>query len=153
MQFNIFKIIMQSNVATIMEARLHVNPLTRLWWTLEASHIWWHSFLEFFKLAKIVRIQILGSMEDEWTFSTFFFMISKLRNHLNEHFNTIVGMYSQFFYNLNIFSYDACFEDLKEQKPMWALDFYFHFVINAWFCYYNIGHFANFLWNVSLAHN
>jgi hypothetical protein len=24
---------------------------------------------------------------------------------------------------------------------------YFHFVINIMFCYYNIGHFTNFLWN------
>jgi hypothetical protein len=35
----IFKIIMQSNVATIMEAQFHLNPLTRLWSTLEAFHI------------------------------------------------------------------------------------------------------------------
>jgi hypothetical protein len=39
MQSNIFKIIMQYNVAITMEAQFHVNPLTRLWWTLETSHI------------------------------------------------------------------------------------------------------------------
>ncbi len=39
-------------------------------------------------------------------------------NYFNEHLNTIVGMYSQTFYSLDTFSYDACFEDLKERKPM-----------------------------------
>jgi hypothetical protein len=40
-------------------------------------------------------MQMLGSMEDEWTFSTLSFMKSKLRNHLNEHLNNVVGMYYQ----------------------------------------------------------
>jgi hypothetical protein len=55
-------------------------------------------------------------------FPPFFFMKSKLRNRHNEHLNIVVGMYSQTFYDLNIFSYNACFEDWKEQKPMRTLD-------------------------------
>jgi hypothetical protein len=58
---------MQSNVVAAMEAPFHVNPF----------------------------MQMLGSMEDEWTFSTISFMKSKLGNHLNEHLNGVVGMYSQ----------------------------------------------------------
>jgi hypothetical protein len=61
-------------------------------------------------------------MEDEWTFSTLSFIKSKLENHLNEHLNIDVGMYSQKNYSLNIFPYDACFEDWKEHKPRWKLD-------------------------------
>jgi hypothetical protein len=101
-----------------MEAPFHVNPLAQLWWYLEVSHISWHFFLKFFKLVEIVVLQVLGLLEDEQIFSTFFFIKSKLKNHCNEHLNTIVGMYSQTFYNLNIFSYNACFENWNEQKPM-----------------------------------
>jgi hypothetical protein len=69
-------------------------------------------------LAKIATIQVLGSMEDEGTFShTVFHKIQ-----IEEHLNTIVRMYFQTFYNLNIFPYDACFEDWKEQEPRQTLD-------------------------------
>jgi hypothetical protein len=39
MQFSLFKITMQFNIVTAMEAPFHVNPLTWLWRTLEASRI------------------------------------------------------------------------------------------------------------------
>ncbi len=94
MQSSVFKIIMQSNVAITMEAPFHVNPFIRFWCTSEASHIWQHVFSKFFKLAKIIVIQVLGSVEDERTFSTLSFMKSTLKNHLNEHLNIVVGMYS-----------------------------------------------------------
>jgi len=48
-----------------MEAPFHVNPLTLLWHILEASHILCHFFLEFFKLAKVAIIEVLGLVEDE----------------------------------------------------------------------------------------
>jgi hypothetical protein len=86
---------MQFNVVATMEAPFHVNPLTQLWQILEGFHILRHSFLEFFKLAKIAIMQMLGLVEDERTFSTLYFMRSKLRNHLNEHLNSVVVMYSQ----------------------------------------------------------
>jgi hypothetical protein len=53
---------------------------------------------EIFKLAKIAIMQVLRLVEDEITFSTFSFMKSRLKNRLNEHLHTIVGMYSQTFY-------------------------------------------------------
>ncbi len=73
-------------------------------------------------MVDIIVIQMLGLLEDEQTFFTFFFMKSKLRNRRNEHLNIVVGMYFQTFYSLNSFPYNACFEDWKEQKPMWTLD-------------------------------
>jgi len=65
---------------------------------------------------------MLGLVEDDQTFSTFSFMKSKLRNHLNEHLNIVVGMYFQTCYSLNTFPYDTCFEDQKEKKPRRTLD-------------------------------
>jgi hypothetical protein len=75
---------MKSNVATIMEAPFHVNPLTWLRWTLEVSYLS-HSFQKKFKLAKIVIVQMLKLMEDEQTFSILSFMKSKLKNHHRTH--------------------------------------------------------------------
>ncbi len=72
---------------------------------------------------EIVVVQMLGLMEDDWTFFTFSFMKSKLRNRFNEHLNIVVGMYSQTFCNLNTFPYDTCFEDWKEKKPRQTLDY------------------------------
>jgi hypothetical protein len=67
-------------------------------------------------LAKIVAVQILGSVEDENIFSTFSFMESKLQNKLCEHFATIVGMFSQPFFTLENLPYDTTFEEWKKAK-------------------------------------
>jgi len=64
-------------------------------------------FSQVFELAKIAIVQVLGSMEDERTFSTFSFMKFKLRNYFNEHLNNVVGIYYQFFKSLNIFPFDT----------------------------------------------
>jgi len=114
MQTNIFKITMKFNATLVMEAPFHVNPLTQFWKTLKVFRILKHSFLECFKLAKIASVQVLGLVEDKCTFSTLSFMKSKLKNCLNEHLHTIVGVYSQPFFTLNTFPYDACFDDYKE---------------------------------------
>ncbi len=40
-------------------------------------------------------------------------MKSKLKNGLNEHFPTIMGMFSQPFFSLENFPYNAIFDKLK----------------------------------------
>jgi hypothetical protein len=60
---------------------------------------------EFNKVAEIAVTAILGSMEDERTFSTLGFMKSKLRNRLGSHLDTTVKMFSQPFYNQESFPY------------------------------------------------
>ncbi len=76
LQQNIFKCTMKANVFIAMEPPFHVNLFNRLQRTLSISQVLKNSFLKFFKLAKIAAIQILGSVEDEHTFSTFSFMES-----------------------------------------------------------------------------
>jgi hypothetical protein len=61
---------------------------------------------EFFKLVKIVTIKMLGSEEDQHTFSTISFMKPKLHN-----LHVVVGMYSQTFFTFNNFPYDGIFDD------------------------------------------
>lgn len=111
MQSNLFKITMKFNVTIAMEVPFNVNPLIWLLCTLKTYRILRHSLLEFFKLAKIAIVQVLGLVEDERTFSTLSFMKSKLKNRFNEHLHTITGMYSQTFYILDTFPYGTCFDD------------------------------------------
>jgi uncharacterized membrane protein len=55
-------------------------------------------------------------MEDEQTFSTLYFMKSKLINKLNEHLHVVVHMYSQTFFMLENFLYNVVFEEWKKLK-------------------------------------
>jgi len=71
----------------------------------------WNILLKYFKLAKIVIVQVLGSTEDERTFSTLSFMKSKLQNRFNEHLPMVVNMYFQTFFTLENFLYDVTFEE------------------------------------------
>ena len=68
------------------------------------------NFLEFAKLAEIAIVQVLGSVEDERTFSSLSFLKDKTRNKLdNAHLSLVVGMHAQEVYTLKTFLYDACF--------------------------------------------
>jgi hypothetical protein len=53
---------------------------------------------EFFRPVELVIVMVLGSVEDENTFSTLTFMKSKLRNRLTTHFDLVVKMYAQNFF-------------------------------------------------------
>jgi hypothetical protein len=55
---------------------------------------------ELFKLVELVIVMVLGSVEDERTFSTLTFMKSKLRNRLTTHLDLVVRMYAQDFFTL-----------------------------------------------------
>jgi hypothetical protein len=72
--------------------------------------------LKWFKLVEISIVQVLGSKEDEWCFSTFSFMKNKVHNWLNTHLNLCVKMFGQTFFSFDNFSYDEnhCF---LEKKP------------------------------------
>jgi hypothetical protein len=58
---------------------------------------------------------VLGSIQDERTFSTLMFMKNKLRNRLTTNLAMVVGMKSQSFFILNDFSYDAAYESWKDE--------------------------------------
>ncbi len=64
-----------------------------------------HVFLEYFKLVEIAMVQVLGSIEDEWCFSSLAFCKSKLHNQLTTNLGLVVKMFSQKFYTLHNFSY------------------------------------------------
>jgi hypothetical protein len=54
-----------------------------------------HKLNEYNKLAKIVVVQVMGSMEDEMTFNNLTFMKNKLRNHWTTHLDICVYIFNQ----------------------------------------------------------
>jgi uncharacterized protein YdhG (YjbR/CyaY superfamily) len=51
------------------------------------------------KIAKIVVVRVIGSVEDECVFKTFNFVKSKFRNQLTKHVTYVMHMFTQ---NFNI---------------------------------------------------
>jgi hypothetical protein len=83
---------MRSNARSVMLPPLDVNPLTKVWRVLDGNNHLTQNFSEFIKLAQIVVIHVLGSVEDERLFSSVAFLKSKLRASLDEHLQVVVGM-------------------------------------------------------------
>ena len=87
------------------------NPSTKLWHYVACNRALVSNFPEFAKLAEIALVQVLGSVEDERTFSSLSFLKDKTRNRLdNAHLSLVVGMHAQEAYTLKTFPYDACFQ-------------------------------------------
>jgi len=86
-----------------------VNPLTKLWRTLDANTSLGKNFGEYIKVAQIAMVHVFGSVEDERTFSTLTFLKDRLRNKLDHHLALVVGMHTQSVYSLQTFPYDDCF--------------------------------------------
>jgi len=51
------------------------------------------AFPEYYKLAQVAIVQVLGSVEDERCFSSLAFLKNKLRNSLDMHLECGVEMY------------------------------------------------------------
>jgi trans-aconitate methyltransferase len=97
---------MMSNVQWAMDQPMDVNLVSRLWKKLSPDALLCVQLFKFMKVAKLVVVQIMGSMEDERTFSTPTFMKTKLQNWLCEHLDLVVCMFAQPFYTINTFPYD-----------------------------------------------
>lgn len=92
-----------------MEPPFDHNPLTRIWRTLCANGPLAGRFPSYVKLAEIAVVMVLGSVEDERTFSSVKFLKSQLRNSLDAHLNLVVGMYSQKIFSLKNFPYEETY--------------------------------------------
>jgi hypothetical protein len=105
LQTSLFKLTMKSNAKSAMEELHDMNPVTKLWTKLGSSTLLLSLLSEYMKVANIAVTTVLGSIEDECTFSTLKIMKSKLRNRLGGHLDTTMRMFSQGFYNQDIFPY------------------------------------------------
>jgi hypothetical protein len=63
-------------------------------------------FFKFIKVVELDVVQIMGSVEDERTYSTLTFMKTRLRNKICEHLDLVVCMFAQPFYIVDSFPYN-----------------------------------------------
>ena len=111
-----FKLAMKGNAHAAMQGDLPVNPLTRLWRRIEANGLLRNKLSEYLKIVELAVVTVLGSVEDERTFSTLSFMKNRLRNRLSTHLPLVVGMHAQEFYSLSDFPYDSAYNEWKSSS-------------------------------------
>jgi hypothetical protein len=73
-----------------------VNPIIRMWSRIQSSPLLVLKVNEYIKVAEIVMVQVLGSVEDERTFSNLAFMNNKLHNKLTTHLDLCVMFIQNF---------------------------------------------------------
>jgi hypothetical protein len=71
---------------------------------------------EYIKVAELAVVMVLGSVQDERTFSTLTFMKNKLRNRLTTHLELVVSMKMQNFYTLDNFPYGDAYDSWAAEK-------------------------------------
>ena len=89
-----FKVAMKGNCHAAIQGDLPLNPLTCLWRRIEANSLLRQKLSEYLKIAELAVVTVLGSVEDERTFSTLNFMKNKLKNRLSTHLPVVVGMHA-----------------------------------------------------------
>ncbi len=73
-----------------------MNPIIRMWSRIQSSSLLVLKVNEYIKVAEIVMVQVLGSVEDERTFSNLAFMNNKLHNKLTTHLDLCVMFIQNF---------------------------------------------------------
>jgi hypothetical protein len=116
LQLCLFKLTMKSHAAKAMEQPHTLNPVTKLWQKLGCNALLLSKLSEYMKLAHIAVTAMLGSCEDERTFSTLSFVKSKVRNRLQGNLDTSIWMFSQGWYSLESFPYNQAYDIRAEQK-------------------------------------
>jgi hypothetical protein len=84
---------MKSHAKVAMEEPRDRNPVTKLWEKIGNNALMLNRLSEFFKIADITMTTILGSVEDERTFSMLGFMKNKLVNRLGGHLDICVKLF------------------------------------------------------------
>jgi hypothetical protein len=72
--------------------------MIKLWHQLTTNNLFIQHLSKFMRIVELTIVQVIGTAEDERTFSTLTFMKSKLRNQLARHLNIAIRMFVQDFY-------------------------------------------------------
>jgi len=89
---------MKSNAKVASDPHHTINwPLIKMWRISINPTISFHNISKYMKLAKIVLIQVMNSMEDKRVFSNLNFIKSQIHNQLIEHLALCVHMFGHIF--------------------------------------------------------
>jgi hypothetical protein len=98
------------------------NPFTRLWDIVSGSAVLTKMIPEYLKLAEIGCTFVLGSVEDERTFSSLKFLKSRLWNRLEDKLPLVVKMHGQKFYTHETFPYTQALDSWKNVQMRYGGD-------------------------------
>jgi hypothetical protein len=90
--------------------------VSKLWQRISCNGLLVNRLSEYMRLAEITITVVLGSVEDERTFSNLAFIKNKVRNWLGGHLDTTMRMYFQGFYDLQSFPYHDAFNNWRGEK-------------------------------------
>ncbi len=96
---------MKNNVKLAMQKPFDINLLTKLWKTFSSFQIFEQKIFEYIKLVELAVVQVIGLVEDEWCFSTFTSMKTKLNNRLTKHLELIILMFNQKVFTMQNFPF------------------------------------------------
>jgi hypothetical protein len=116
LQTSLFKLTMRSNSRAAMEEPRDLNPMSKLWRTVGQNSLMLSRLSEWIKVAELAVTAVLGSVEDERTFSSLSFMKSKVRNRLGGHLDTCVKVYAQEFFTQESFPYQTAISHWRDGK-------------------------------------
>ncbi len=122
-QVSYFRLTMSHNVEAMMQKPSNVNMVIQMWLENQSSPLLVLKLNEYINIVEIVMVQVLGSIEDERTFSNLTFMKSKLCNKLTAHIDLCVCMFTYNFYNVSNFPYDAAIVAWKEVCIRYHIDY------------------------------
>jgi hypothetical protein len=116
LQTSLFKMTMKSNADKMLEPPYDVNPVSKLWQKLGCNGLLFSKLSKFIRLAEIAITTVMGSVDDERTFSSLKFIKSRLRSRLEGNLDTVVRVFSQGYYNLESFSYIDAYKHWRATK-------------------------------------
>jgi hypothetical protein len=121
-QQSLFKVTMKVQAKGCMLPPFDKNPFTRLWDIVSGSAVLTKMILEYLKLAEIRCVFVLGSVDDERTFSSLKFLKSRLRNRLEDKLPLVVKMHGQNFYTQETFPYKQVLDSWKNVQMRYGGD-------------------------------
>jgi hypothetical protein len=80
-----FKMSMLHNFKVALHKNNQFNPITRLWCKISTFVVFNLNLSEYIKQTEVTNVQIIGPIENKWTFNIVAFMENKLCNRLNTH--------------------------------------------------------------------
>jgi hypothetical protein len=114
MQTSLFKQCMCENAASMMKWPFKVNHVTRMWLSIDSKSFLCYALSEYVKLADPGICMVLGSVQDERTFSTITFLKTRVRNKLTTHLSLIMGMKTRPFFSIDSFPYDVAYNSWRD---------------------------------------
>jgi hypothetical protein len=97
------------------------NLVTKLRTHLSSNRLSCNRLSEYMSLAELAIMQVISNVEDKRTFSTLSLIKSKFQNRPSKHLNTIIHMYAQQFYTLEISTFhDAIIDWEKPIRFEWV---------------------------------